>query len=58
MEGSVALHDQGGAELAARLAERYWDMSDPNHQKFRDEWLVRGVVRIVVHPEVVNRFSV
>jgi hypothetical protein len=58
VEGRVTLHDQGGAELSARLAERYWDMSDPNRQKVVDEWRAGGVVRIVVHPEVVNRFSV
>ncbi|MEV4629901.1 pyridoxamine 5'-phosphate oxidase family protein [Micromonospora sp. NPDC049523] len=57
VEGAVTLHDEGGAELAARLADRYWDTSSPNHQKFRDEWAASTVVRIVVHPEVVNRFS-
>ncbi|MFI9593861.1 pyridoxamine 5'-phosphate oxidase family protein [Nonomuraea sp. NPDC052265] len=57
VEGSVTLHDEGGAELAARLAGRYWDMSDPGRRKLVDEWLGGGVVRIVVHPEVVNRYA-
>ncbi len=57
VEGSVTLHDEGGAELAARLAERYYDMSDPSRQKLVGEWRAGGVLRIVVHPEVVNRYS-
>jgi hypothetical protein len=58
VEGSVTLHDDGGGELAARLAGRYWDLGDPEHRKLRDEWLGGGVVRIVVHPEAVHRYSV
>lgn len=57
VEGSVTVHDQGGIELANRLAERYWDLSDPSYQKVIDEWTATGLVRIVVHPERVNRFS-
>lgn len=57
VEGPVTLHDEGGAELATRLAERYWDMGDPDHRKAVDAWRSGNVVRIVVHPEVVNRFA-
>ncbi|PZG28219.1 pyridoxamine 5'-phosphate oxidase [Spongiactinospora gelatinilytica] len=57
VEGSVTLHDEGGIELAARLAERYWDMSNPGYQKVLDEWRASGAVRIVLHPEAVTRFA-
>lgn len=57
VEGAVTLHDEGGAELAARLADRYYDMSDPGRRALVDEWRVGGVVRIVVHPQVVNRYA-
>jgi len=59
VEGRVTLHDDGGSELAVRLAERYWDLSDPNpeHQQLLDEYRTGDLVRIVVHPERVNRFA-
>ncbi|GIJ80260.1 Pyridoxamine 5'-phosphate oxidase [Micromonospora phaseoli] len=56
-EGSVTLHDQGGVELAARLTDRYGDSSDPKYQALIEQWRNGGVVRIVLHPEKVNRFS-
>ncbi|RBQ16801.1 pyridoxamine 5'-phosphate oxidase family protein [Spongiactinospora rosea] len=56
VEGSVTLHDEGGADLAARLAQRYWDMGNPNYQKILDDWRAGGVVRIVLRPEAVSRF--
>ncbi|TBL45075.1 pyridoxamine 5'-phosphate oxidase family protein [Verrucosispora sp. SN26_14.1] len=57
VEGPVTLHDDGGVELATRLAERYYDISDPARQSLVDEWRSGGVVRIVLRPERVNRFS-
>jgi hypothetical protein len=57
VEGPVTLHDQGGAELAARLAERYWDLDEPGHRAALDGWRAGDVVRIVVHPELVHRFA-
>jgi hypothetical protein len=58
VEGRVTLHDDGGADLAARLAGRYWDTVDPALRKLLEEWRTGGVVRIVLHPEVVNRYAV
>ncbi|MEV6634881.1 pyridoxamine 5'-phosphate oxidase family protein [Actinoplanes sp. NPDC051470] len=57
VEGPVTLHEHGGVELATRLAGRYWDLSDPAYGKFLDEWRTTGTVRIVLHPEKVNRFA-
>ena len=57
IEGSVTLHDEGGAELGARLAERYYDMGDPKHRELVDSWLASGMTRIVLHPERVNRVT-
>ena len=57
VEGPVTLHDEGGAELADRLAARYWTFEDPSHAGLLEEWRAGGVVRIVLRPEVVHRFS-
>ncbi|BBH69251.1 pyridoxamine 5'-phosphate oxidase [Actinoplanes sp. OR16] len=56
-EGRVTIHEDGAAELAARLADRYYDMSDPARQKAVAEWSDFSLVRIVIHPEVVNRYA-
>ncbi|MBU1228186.1 MAG: TIGR03618 family F420-dependent PPOX class oxidoreductase [Actinobacteria bacterium] len=37
-EGAVTVSDQGGIELANRLASRYWDLSDPRNRKELDSW--------------------
>ncbi len=58
VEGTVTLHDQGGVELTARLGDRYWAETGPDQRQLLDEWRATGVVRIVLHPEKVNRFSV
>ncbi len=39
IEGDVEVYVEGAARLAARLAERYWDMSDEEHRKTVDMWV-------------------
>ncbi|RIV39985.1 pyridoxamine 5'-phosphate oxidase family protein [Micromonospora radicis] len=56
-EGEVTLHDQGGAELAARLADRYGVSHDPKYQALIEQWRDSTVVRILLHPDKLNRFT-
>ncbi|MCO8270654.1 pyridoxamine 5'-phosphate oxidase family protein [Actinoplanes sp. TRM 88003] len=58
VEGPVTLHDDGGPELAARLAERYWGTLDADQRQLIDEWRTTGLVRIVLRPSAVNRYTV
>ena len=37
-DGNVSIQDEGGIELAERLATRYWDLSDPQKSKTLEEW--------------------
>lgn len=37
-DGAVTIKTEGAIELAERLAERYWDMADPNYQTVLDSW--------------------
>jgi Pyridoxamine 5'-phosphate oxidase len=55
IEADVTLHSDGGADLAARLAERYWDMTQPEHREAVEAWAVEDLVRIVLHPRRVTR---
>ncbi|WP_284045782.1 pyridoxamine 5'-phosphate oxidase family protein [Paractinoplanes maris] len=57
VEGTVTLHDDGASELAARLAERYWTFDDPIHPQLLDAWRTGPLVRLVLRPEKVNRYS-
>ncbi|MYR07470.1 pyridoxamine 5'-phosphate oxidase family protein [Gordonia sp. SID5947] len=55
--GRVTVEPDGAHDLAARLAERYWDLDDPVRARDRDELLAEPQVRLVIHPEAVRRFS-
>jgi hypothetical protein len=48
MDGEVAVYSEGAIELAARLAERYWDLNDPERaatlQLWRDQ---AGTLRLL-----------
>lgn len=37
-DGSVAIEDPGGVDLATRLAARYWDLNDPDRRAVLDSW--------------------
>ena len=37
-DGTIEITNPGGIELATRLAERYWDLSDPTHRSILDGW--------------------
>ncbi|MDP9793686.1 hypothetical protein J2S43_002198 [Catenuloplanes nepalensis] len=58
VEGTITLHDDGAYELAARLGERFWATTGPEQRKLLEDWRNSGIVRLVLHPEKVNRFSV
>ncbi|SNY68624.1 pyridoxamine 5'-phosphate oxidase family protein [Paractinoplanes atraurantiacus] len=57
VEGEATVHDDGANELALRLADRYWTFTDPEHEKLLDEWRTGDLVRIVLRPDKVNRYS-
>jgi PPOX class probable F420-dependent enzyme len=39
IDATVAILKEGAAELAQRLADRYWDMSDEEHQQTVETWM-------------------
>ena len=42
IDGRVEIRDEGASELAKRLADRYWDMTDAEHKKTVDMWVTEG----------------
>ncbi|NYF17843.1 hypothetical protein HDC37_002688 [Microbacterium sp. AK009] len=57
LEGSVTVHDDGAYQLADRLARRYY-AGEPAKLAVLDEWRRADLVRIVVTPERIQRYSV
>ncbi|WP_033338816.1 pyridoxamine 5'-phosphate oxidase family protein [Catenuloplanes japonicus] len=55
--GRVTIEEDGAHELVARLAARYWDLTDPQRAGELDELLKLDQVRIVIHVESVSRAS-
>ncbi|MEE4598685.1 pyridoxamine 5'-phosphate oxidase family protein [Streptomyces sp. DSM 41524] len=55
--GRVSVESDGAHELCARLAARYWDLDDPARADDLAEILATEQIRLVIHPETVNRFT-
>jgi nitroimidazol reductase NimA-like FMN-containing flavoprotein (pyridoxamine 5'-phosphate oxidase superfamily) len=55
--GRATVEPDGGRDLAARLAARYWDLDDPARAKDLAEILAEDQVRFVIHPERVSRYA-
>ncbi len=59
IDAEVRIEEEGGAELAARLADRYWDMSDDDHRATVDMWTSAGtMLRVLVfEPTAVRTYG-
>lgn len=55
--GRTTVEPDGAHDLAARLAARYWDLDDPVRAGELAAILAEDQVRLVIHPEVVRRFT-
>ncbi|MFI6307803.1 pyridoxamine 5'-phosphate oxidase family protein [Amycolatopsis thailandensis] len=55
--GRATVEPDGAYELAARLAERYWDLEDPAHAGELAGIQTLKLVRLLIHPEKVSRYS-
>jgi len=56
IEADVTVHADGAADLAARLADRYWHTPRPEHRALREAYTVEEALRrIVLHPRRVTR---
>ena len=55
--GPVTVEPDGGRELAARLAARYWDLDDPARADDLAAILAEDQVRLVIHPDAVRRYA-
>ncbi|MFE3253084.1 pyridoxamine 5'-phosphate oxidase family protein [Streptomyces sp. NPDC059209] len=55
--GGVTIEPDGAHDLASRLAARYWDLGDPTRAADLAGILAEDQVRLVIHPEKVNRFA-
>ncbi|GAB3255068.1 pyridoxamine 5'-phosphate oxidase family protein [Kineosporia babensis] len=54
--GPTTIETDGVPDLAQRLAERYWDMTDSAEAALKS-MLTQPHVRVVIHPDQVKRFS-
>jgi hypothetical protein len=55
IEAEVTLHSDVASDLAARLAERYWDLTEAEHRAAVEAWAVEDLRRIVLHPYRITR---
>jgi len=56
VSGRATVEPDGAHELAARLAERYWDLEDPAHAGELAGIQTLDLVRLVIRPAKVSRY--
>ena len=58
-DGTVRVSSDGVAELAERLAARYWDLADAAHAATLASWKAQadGMVRLTLTPERIRRYA-
>lgn len=54
--GHVAIELDGAHDLAARLADRYWNLDDPARADDLADIVAEDQVRLVIHPDTVSRY--
>lgn len=57
VSGHVTIESDGAHDLAKRLADRYWDLSDPVRAQDLAGILADEQLRIVLHPDDVRSFA-
>lgn len=55
--GRTTIESGGANDLCSRLAPRYWDLEDPVRAEDLAGMLAMDLVRVVIHPETVRRFT-
>jgi pyridoxine/pyridoxamine 5'-phosphate oxidase len=55
IEANVTIHGDGATELASRLADRYWDMTQTEHRSAVAAWATDDLKRIVLNPYRITR---
>jgi general stress protein 26 len=55
--GTTTLESQGAQELATRLAARYWDLDEEELAAGLQGMLEADLLRLVIHPEKVARYT-
>ncbi|MGW5704657.1 pyridoxamine 5'-phosphate oxidase family protein [Amycolatopsis japonica] len=56
VSGPATVEPDGAHDLAAQLAERYWDLEDPAHAGELAGIQTLDLVRLVIRPEKVSRY--
>lgn len=56
-DGETMVHEDGGFELAERLAPRYWDMTDPVHEQTLATWREHAdaLCRVTLSPQRIRK---
>ena len=56
--GPTTVETDGAQELAIRLAERYWDLANPDLARIAEGWRTdHSLIRVVIQAERVTRYA-